>query len=93
MFKPLSPPKNTVSVQINGKQTQVAPNISAAAALLQHHGPVWRNNIVSGEKRGPFCMIGNCFDCLVTIDGKPNQQACRTRIVAGMHIQTAEQIT
>ena len=93
MFKPLSPPTDTINIKINGRQTRVAANISVAAALLQHHGLVWRNNSVSGEKRGPFCMIGHCFDCLVMIDDRPNQQACRTRVVAGMHIQTTEDAT
>jgi aerobic-type carbon monoxide dehydrogenase small subunit (CoxS/CutS family) len=29
-----------------------------------------------GVPRGLFCGIGVCFDCLVTIDGTPNQRAC-----------------
>ncbi|MGW2362580.1 2Fe-2S iron-sulfur cluster-binding protein, partial [Streptomyces phaeofaciens] len=29
-----------------------------------------------GERpRGVFCGIGVCFDCLVTVDGRPNQRA------------------
>lgn len=90
MFKPLSRPTETVNVKINEQTVIVASDMSVAAVLLQHCAPIWRSNSVSGEKRGPFCMIGNCFDCLVTIDGKPNQQACQTRVTTDMRIQTTE---
>lgn len=33
-------------------------------------------------------MMGICFDCLVTIDGVANQQACLIMVEAGMQIQT-----
>ena len=38
-----------------------------------------RDSAVIGAPRGPFCMMGVCFDCLVEIDGLPNRQACMTR--------------
>ena len=34
-----------------------------------------------------FCMMGVCFDCLVTIDGQPNVQACMVETREGMMIQ------
>ncbi len=33
-------------------------------------------------------MMGVCFDCLVTVDGVPNQQACLVTVAPGMRIQT-----
>ena len=86
MFKPLQAPENTVSVTINDQPVNVESGISVAAALLQNKHIQWRDNTVSGITRGPFCMIGNCFDCLVTINDKPNQQACRVRVADGMRI-------
>ena len=32
-------------------------------------------------------MMGVCFDCLVTIDGRQNMQACMTPAREGMVIQ------
>jgi predicted molibdopterin-dependent oxidoreductase YjgC len=32
-------------------------------------------------------MMGVCFDCLVTIDGQPNQQACMTVVQPGMRVE------
>lgn len=38
--------------------------------------------------RGPYCMMGVCFDCLVTIDGTGNQQGCQIRVRPGMRVET-----
>jgi NADH dehydrogenase/NADH:ubiquinone oxidoreductase subunit G len=32
-------------------------------------------------------MMGVCFECLVEIDGVPNQQACMTPVRSGMRIK------
>ena len=32
--------------------------------------------------------MGVCFECLVTIDGEPNRQACLTPVAQGMTIDT-----
>ena len=37
---------------------------------------VRRATAVSGAPRLPYCMMGVCFDCLVTIDGVGNRQGC-----------------
>jgi NADH dehydrogenase/NADH:ubiquinone oxidoreductase subunit G len=34
-------------------------------------------------------MMGACFDCVVTIDGRRNVQACLARVADGMRIETA----
>jgi D-hydroxyproline dehydrogenase subunit alpha len=36
-----------------------------------------------GDLRGLFCGIGVCQECLVTVDGVPNQRACMTQAAAG----------
>jgi NADH dehydrogenase/NADH:ubiquinone oxidoreductase subunit G len=33
-------------------------------------------------------MIGNCFDCLVEIDGETNLQACLVTVRDGMRIRS-----
>ena len=33
-------------------------------------------------------MIGNCFECLVEIDGQSNQQACLIEVSANMNVKT-----
>lgn len=60
------------------------PGLSVAAVLLSNGEKVFRTTQTKGQGRGPFCMMGTCFDCLVEIDGTPNQQACMTEAVNGM---------
>src|SRR5207253_1002104 len=45
-----------------------------------------RTTLGSGAPRGPYCMMGVCLDCLVTIDGVGNRQACLVRVTDGMAI-------
>ena len=59
---------------------------TVAAALLARGRLRFGRPRVSGAARGPYCMMGVCFDCLVTIDGQPNRQACMVRVRDGMRI-------
>ena len=43
-----------------------------------------------GRPRGLFCGIGVCFDCLLRIDGAPNQRACLVAAGPGMVVQTQD---
>ena len=45
-----------------------------------------RKTAVGGQQRGPYCMMGVCFECLVEIDGMANRQACMTQVAQGMVI-------
>ena len=49
---------------------------TVAAALLNTGILSWRTTRRAGRTRGLLCGIGICFDCLVTVDGLPNQRAC-----------------
>jgi thioredoxin reductase len=40
----------------------------------------------TGQSRGVFCGMGVCQDCLVQIDGQPNQRACMVSVEAGMQV-------
>ena len=44
---------------------------------------VRRATAVSGAPRLPYCMMGVCFDCLVTIDGVGNRQGCLVPVRRG----------
>ena len=61
---------------------------SIGAALLVASQRSLRKTRFNKNKRGIFCGIGVCFDCLVVIDGVTNQRACITEIKSGMKVQT-----
>ncbi len=76
-----------VPVTIDGQPFAARDGDSVAAALLATGVSACRSTPVSGAARGPYCMMGVCFDCLVTIDGRPNQQGCLVPVRAGMRIE------
>jgi hypothetical protein len=61
---------------------------TVAAALLAAGLAVCRTTPVSGAPRGPYCMMGVCFECLVTINDVGNRQACLVPLEAGMRVET-----
>lgn len=79
-----------VPVTIDGAPFAACAGDTVAAALLASGRLAFRATPVTGAARGPFCMMGACFDCLVTIDGRPNQQACMLSVAPGMRIETGQ---
>lgn len=43
----------------------------------------------TGERRGLYCGMGACFECLVTVDGQASQRACLTKAVDGQQVRSA----
>jgi D-hydroxyproline dehydrogenase subunit gamma len=77
-----------VTVMVDGTPVTAREGDSVAAALLAAGLRAFRNTAVSGSPRGPLCMMGACFDCVVTVDGERNVQACLVRVANGMRIDT-----
>ena len=87
MFKTLPDAGGTtVTVVINGAPFSAPVGCTAAAALLLAGAIPTRTTPVSGAPRAPYCMMGVCFECLVEIDGVPNQQGCLVPVADGMRI-------
>ena len=88
MFKRLPDTQDAaVAVTIDGEPFHAREGDSVAAALLAAGHTHCRETPVTGAKRGPYCMMGVCFDCLVTIDGIGNRQACLVRVREGMRVE------
>ena len=89
MFKQHSDtPGKTVTIEFEGTSLQVPETTTIASAVLSHGGKTHiRLSPASGEKRAPFCFMGVCHECLVEIDGIPNQQACIIEVKEGMKIR------
>ena len=74
-----------VQVQFDGAPLDLPDGANLAAALLAAGIDVFRQTPVSGAPRGPFCMMGACYDCLVEIDGVV-RQACMMDVTEGLCI-------
>src|SRR5215472_11258246 len=89
MFRRLTDARRpALTVVINGVAAQAREGDSVAAALLAAGHLACRTTAVSGVPRAPYCLMGVCFDCLVTIDGVGNRQACLVPVHEGMTVET-----
>ena len=76
-----------VIFEFEGESLMARRGDSVAAALLAGNHWTFRTTPVNGAARGPFCMMGSCFDCLVEIDGVANRQACMIEVREGMRVR------
>ena len=63
---------------------------TVGAALWADGVRSWRRTRFAGRPRGLFCGIGVCFDCLVDVDGRPDQRACLVPARADAVVRTQE---
>lgn len=80
----VGPVTGTVRVTFAGRTLEASEGQSVAAALTAAGVRSWRITRRGARPRGLFCGIGTCFDCLLTIDGRPGQRACLVPVRDGM---------
>ena len=88
MFKRLAEGGTAVALTVDGKAVQARSGDTVAAALLAAGFDRCRTTPVTGAPRAPYCLMGVCFDCLVTIDGLGSRQACLVPVQEGMTVET-----
>ena len=77
-----------IEFTFDGKTIPAIIGQSVGAALLAVNIRSLRLSRFDQNKRGIFCGIGVCFDCLVVINGVANQRACIIEAKNGMNVQT-----
>lgn len=88
MFRPRPDSgRATIPVEVEDRRVLVPAGASAAAAVLIAGFASIRETPVGAAERGPYCMMGICFDCLAEIDGVPNRQSCMVAAWPGMRIR------
>jgi predicted molibdopterin-dependent oxidoreductase YjgC len=80
--------RDQVTFTFDGIPIAASAGDSVAAALLAAGIRSCRMTPVSGAPRGPYCMMGVCFECLVRIDGVGNRQGCLVPVQDGMKVET-----
>lgn len=76
-----------ITFTFNGVELFAISGQSVSAALLTNNERITRYTRINNSPRGLFCGIGVCFDCLLIIDGKPNQRGCITMVQSGMTVE------
>ena len=84
-FREIDLQSDRVLVRFEGVDLTLPLGENLGAALLVAGVMPFRHTPVSGAPRGPFCMMGTCFDCLVQIDGL-TVQACMLQVSEGLEI-------
>lgn len=79
-----------INIRVNGNACTAYESETVHAALLAAGYRVLRRTPKAHQPRGIFCGMGVCYDCLVTINGVPNQRACMTRVEDRMEIEVDE---
>ncbi|BCV23791.1 (2Fe-2S)-binding protein [Gelria sp. Kuro-4] len=82
------PAAPVVWIEVDGKKVPARAGEPIAAALFAAGIRAFRTTKRRGEPRGPFCGIGRCTDCVMTVDGVPNVRTCVTPVRAGMKVET-----
>ena len=90
MFKRLDESGTTLSFTVDGQPIRARTGDTVAAAMLAAGIDHCRTTPVSGAPRAPYCLMGVCFDCLVTIDGVGSRQACLVPVQQGMNVETQQ---
>ena len=88
MFKRLAETGPTLRLTVDGRAVTARAGDTVAATLLANGIDHCRTTPVMGAPRAPYCLMGVCFDCLVTIDGVGSRQACLVPARDGMTVET-----
>jgi sarcosine oxidase subunit alpha len=88
MFKRLGDGGTAVTLKVDGKPIRARTGDTVAAAMLAAGLDHCRTTPVTGAARAPYCLMGVCFDCLVTIDGVGSRQGCLVPVREGMAVET-----
>ena len=81
------PEGNAVTIAVDGAPVSARAGDSVAAALLAAGIVATRTTPVSDAPRGPYCMMGVCFECLMVIDGVASRQACLVPVREGLRVE------
>jgi predicted molibdopterin-dependent oxidoreductase YjgC len=77
-----------VEITVDGEKIQARDGEKILAALLANGIIINRYTVDREEPRGLFCGIGQCTDCAMIVNGKPNVRTCITPVKEGMVVET-----
>jgi predicted molibdopterin-dependent oxidoreductase YjgC len=81
------PDGGSLTFTFDGRTLTARPGDSIAAALLAAGVRITRATPLSAAPRGPYCLMGACFDCLAMVDGRAGVQTCMTEVREGMRVE------
>jgi sarcosine oxidase subunit alpha len=74
-------------LSVNGRSVEV-PNGAMVSGAVAIAGVTTFRRSVTGQPRAPLCGMGICFECRVTINGRPHAKSCQIPAEDGMEVRT-----
>jgi hypothetical protein len=72
------------TIQVNRRSVTVDDETTIAVAILK--AKEFIRTSITGERRGPLCAMGICFECRATVNGVPHQRTCQMLCTPGMNV-------
>ncbi len=77
-----------IEIKVDDKILKAKKGEMIIAAVMANGIYTNRYTVKRNEPRGIFCGIGQCTDCVMVVNGKPNVRTCITPVKEGMIIKT-----
>lgn len=77
-----------IDIIVDGQSVPAFTGETVAAALLAAGKRALRKTARQSAPRGLYCGIGICFDCVMTVDGRPNMRTCQIEARPGMRVES-----
>ena len=81
-----------VTIIVDGREVEALAGETVATVLLRIGCQSFGTSPVNGKPRAPACMMGVCFGCLCTIDGRAGSQACLEVVRDGLTVETGTEV-
>ncbi len=76
------------AVEVDGRRVTAHAGQTVAAVLMSLGLTAWRESGGRGRRRGLFCGIGVCAECVLVVNGTPGVRACLRSVEPGDVIST-----
>jgi D-hydroxyproline dehydrogenase subunit alpha len=91
-FEPVTAGSQLVRFRFDGRELTAPRGTTVAGALLANGEQAWRTTRAGSQRRGLFCGIGTCFDCLVDVNGEKAVRACLRPLHDGDEVSSSRSV-
>jgi len=81
-------PSAPLMISVDDTPIEGVTGQTIAGVLLGADRLSWRTTSTRGARRGLFCGIGVCFDCVAEVNGERDVRLCQRRAVDGDSVRT-----
>ncbi len=77
-----------VEISVDGEVIRARRGETLATAFWKAGRRTMRHSLISDAPRGMYCGMGVCYDCVLTVNGKPFVRACMTKVEPDLQVET-----